>query len=120
MKSVVQLDINGYFVGMTTADESPLEPGIYLMPANTIDAVEPIIPEGHLARWDGQWIFELRIISNDDLEQTPEELTYSEKRSMEYPPIADYLDGVVKGDQVQIDKYIADCLAVKAKYQKPE
>lgn len=31
-----------------------------------------------------------------------------------------YLDGVVKGDQAQIDKYIADCLAVKAKYPKPE
>lgn len=41
-------------------------------------------------------------------------------RSDEYPPITDYLDGVVKGDQEQIDKYIADCLAVKAKYPKPE
>jgi len=30
----------------------------------------------------------------------------------------DYIDGVVKGDQAQIDKYIADCLAVKAKYPK--
>lgn len=29
-------------------------------------------------------------------------------------------EGVVKGDQAQIDKYIADCLAVKAKYPKPE
>jgi hypothetical protein len=36
----------------------------------------------------------------------------------EYPPITDYLDGVVKGDQTQIDKYIADCLAIKAKYPK--
>lgn len=33
--------------------------------------------------------------------------------------MTDYLDGVVKGDQAQIDKYIADCLAVKAKYPKP-
>ena len=40
------------------------------------------------------------------------------KRSSEYPPMADYLDGIVKGDQAQIDKYIADCLAVKAKYPK--
>ena len=43
---------------------------------------------------------------------------YIEKRALEYPPITDYLDGVVKGDQTQIDKYIADCLAVKAKYPK--
>lgn len=43
---------------------------------------------------------------------------YKAKRAAEYPPITDYIDGVVKGDQVQIDKYIADCLAVKAKYPK--
>ena len=43
---------------------------------------------------------------------------YKTKRASEYPPITDYLDGVVKGDQTQIDKYIADCLAVKAKYPK--
>lgn len=48
--------------------------------------------------------------------QDPDEYKY--KRAREYPPITDYLDGVVKGDQEQIDKYIADCLAVKAKYPK--
>jgi hypothetical protein len=41
-----------------------------------------------------------------------------ENRSKEYPDFKDYLDGIVKGDQSQIDKYIADCLAVKAKYPK--
>ena len=45
--------------------------------------------------------------------------TYSQKRAAEYPPMQDYLDGLVKGDQAQIDKYIVDCLAVKAKYPKP-
>jgi hypothetical protein len=45
-------------------------------------------------------------------------LSYTKKRAAEYPPMADYLDGIVKGDQSQIDKYIADCLAVKAKYPK--
>lgn len=48
------------------------------------------------------------------------EPAYMQLRAAEYPPITDYLDGVVKGDQAQIDKYIADCLAVKAKYPKPE
>lgn len=43
---------------------------------------------------------------------------YIAKRQVEYPPITDYIDGVVKGDHAQIDKYIADCLAVKAKYPK--
>lgn len=45
---------------------------------------------------------------------------YQRQRAAEYPPITDYLDGVVKGDQAQIDKYIADCQAVKAKYPKPQ
>jgi len=44
--------------------------------------------------------------------------TYAQKRAAEYPPFTDYLDGVVKGNQAQIDKYIADCQAVKAKYPK--
>jgi hypothetical protein len=43
---------------------------------------------------------------------------YQRKRASEYPPMTDYLDAIVKGDQAQIDKYIADCLAVKAKYKK--
>ena len=47
-----------------------------------------------------------------------ESQAYIGKRAAEYPPITDYLDGVVKGDQAQIDKYISDCQAVKAKYPK--
>ena len=48
------------------------------------------------------------------------EQPYDKKRLREYPLMSDYLDGIVKGDQDQIDKYIADCKAVKAKYPKPE
>jgi hypothetical protein len=48
--------------------------------------------------------------------QDPEAYKYA--RASEYPPMTDYLDAIVKGDQAQIDKYIADCLAVKAKYKK--
>jgi hypothetical protein len=43
---------------------------------------------------------------------------YKRQRAAEYPPMTDYLDGIVKGDQKQIDKYIADCQAVKVKYPK--
>ena len=43
---------------------------------------------------------------------------YARNRAKEYPAMEDYLDGVVKGDHAQIDKYIADCLAVKEKYPK--
>ena len=45
---------------------------------------------------------------------------YIAKRQAEYPPYTNYLDGIVKGDQAQIDAYIAACQAVKTKYPKPE
>lgn len=53
---------------------------------------------------------------------TSAELAFAvnKQRAISYPPITDYLDGVVKGDQAQIDAYIAACQAVKAKYPKPE
>lgn len=43
---------------------------------------------------------------------------YIAKRQAEYPPFTDYLDGVVKGNQAQIQAYIDACQAVKAKYPK--
>ena len=45
---------------------------------------------------------------------------YKYNRAKEYPPITDYLDGIVKGDTEQVQAYIDACLAVKAKYPKPE
>lgn len=65
---------------------------------------------------NGEWVqvWEVTPASDDELLQRILEL-----RAEAYPPMSDYLDGVVKGDQAQIDKYIADCLAVKAKYPKP-
>jgi hypothetical protein len=44
---------------------------------------------------------------------------YQRQRKNEYPPIADYIDGVVKGDQNQINEYIQKCLEIKTKYPKP-
>ena len=45
---------------------------------------------------------------------------YQRDRAAEYPPMADYLDGIVKGDTAQVQAYIDACLAVKTKYPKPE
>lgn len=44
---------------------------------------------------------------------------YQRQRAAEYPPMTDYIDGVVKGDTAQVQTYIDACLAVKAKYPKP-
>ena len=45
-------------------------------------------------------------------------MTYADKRATEYPSVTDYLDGIVKGDTAQVDKYIADCQAVKDAHPK--
>lgn len=63
--------------------------------------------------WKQAW--EVTDASSEEILQRVLEL-----RASEYPPMSDYLDGIVKGDQAQVDKYIADCLAVKAKYPKPQ
>jgi hypothetical protein len=118
MKQVIQLDAAGYFVGFATADESPLEPGVFLIPGGCIEAPTPAVPEGQRAKWNGAWVFE--DIPQPEPEPEPAELTYAEKRALEYPSVKDYLDGVVKGDQAQIDAYVAACLAVKAKYPKDQ
>jgi hypothetical protein len=44
---------------------------------------------------------------------------YQRQRELEYPDFRDYLDGIVKGDQTQIQAYITACQAVKTKYPKP-
>lgn len=50
--------------------------------------------------------------------QAPYVPTYQDKRAAEYPDFRDYLDGIVKGDAGQVQTYIDNCLAVKAKYPK--
>lgn len=53
-KIVFQIDAAGHYAGKTTADESPLEPGVFHIPAGCIE-VEP--PRTWLAsqwpRWNG-------------------------------------------------------------------
>jgi hypothetical protein len=85
----------------------------YKSPDNSVHFIEPefahLLPAGSVQITDEE---------AEALRPKPPELTYAQKRAAEYPPMTDYLDGLVKGDQAQIDKYIADCQAVKAKYPK--
>ena len=73
-------------------------------------AFEAMLPAGSVQITDAQ---------AQALRPVTPEATYAQKRAAEYPPMADYLDGIVKGDQTQVDTYAAACMAVKAKYPKP-
>lgn len=56
-KIVSQLDARGRFVGTTLADESPLEPGVFLIPGGAVDVEPPVVPDGKFAHWAGGWVF---------------------------------------------------------------
>ncbi len=52
--TVYQTDRAGHFVEASTADESPLEPGVYLVPAGCIRTAPPDTwPSDKWPRWNG-------------------------------------------------------------------
>ncbi|NHN70599.1 hypothetical protein G7W60_22420 [Pseudomonas fluorescens] len=53
-KIVYQTDHLGLFVAEVTADESPLEPGVYMIPGGCVEIPPPAIPEHKAAWWNGQ------------------------------------------------------------------
>ena len=56
---VYQTDKDGVYLGPVQADESPLEPGVFLIPSGCVEAQPPAIPTGFLARWvSDSWVLE--------------------------------------------------------------
>jgi hypothetical protein len=57
-------------------------------------------------------------ITDDEAKSLQPQISYVDLRAYAYPPITDYIDGIVKGDMAQQQAYIEACLAVKDKYPK--
>jgi len=53
-KTVYQTNQLGLYVGTATADESPLEPGVFLIPGGCVEVAPPEAPEGKIQSWDGK------------------------------------------------------------------
>ncbi|WP_271105104.1 phage tail protein [Pseudomonas tohonis] len=53
-KTVYQTDPLGIFVSATVADESPLEPGVWLIPGGCVETPPPDPAEHQVPRWDGK------------------------------------------------------------------
>ncbi len=103
-----------------------------LVRISTVEALNSLVPR---TKWSITG-YEYSGINwqDEDVEQPSEEKVYDEVerlnneylskeyqrlRAAEYPPMVDYLDGIVKNDQEQIQAYIDACQAVKDKYPKP-
>ena len=84
------------------------------------DAIYKLYPQVAITRGDEAFDIDGNPVIYDEavVQALVDSEAYKEKRMREYPDFRNYLDGVVKGDQAQIQKYIDDCLAVKAKYPK--
>lgn len=99
---------------------------------STVEALNNIVPN---AKWSiTNYDYSGIDWQDDEISQPSQEEVYAEVerlnleylskeyqrlRAAEYPPIEDYIDGVVKNDQDQIQAYVDACLAVKEKYPKP-
>lgn len=91
-KLISQLDPNGYYVGSVMADESPLEPGVYHIPAGAVDATPPSIPFGKAALFENNRFVIVDIPTPPaPIEQTPPPLTAEQQeaflKSTAAPPL---------------------------------
>jgi hypothetical protein len=99
---VYQTDKNGALVGALQADPSPLEDGVWLIPAGCVETAPPSFSEGQFARWTGDvWVVEDIPAPEPEPELTPEELAEQAKqeriaelkhflRDTDYVALSDY------------------------------
>ena len=70
--NVYQTDLNGVFVGTTTADQDPLDSTNWLIPAGCVQTAPPTITDKQLAKWDGaKWVVENIPVVEPDPEPKP-------------------------------------------------
>ena len=91
------------------------------MKPNLIDAIYKLYPQVTTTLNDTAYDKNGNEVSYDAkaVQQYVDDHAYIQKREKEYPPMVNYLDGIVKGNTAQVQAYIDACLAVKEKYPKP-
>lgn len=132
-KIVYQLDEAGYFIGETEADESPLEPGVYLVPGGCVENPPPKIKkEGQLQRFvNDRWKLEDKPKEPEaeveqDTDQAPataaqvlamRRYAYAQE-SDALKNEADY-DAIVNGTAPDYAAWVAKVDEIKARYPMP-
>jgi len=79
--NVYQTDIDGVYVGITVADQDPLDSTNWLIPAGCVETEPPTITDSQLAKWDGaKWSVEtIPVVEPDPEPIAPEVLVRAER-----------------------------------------
>jgi hypothetical protein len=87
---------------------------------NKFAAIYKLYPNVTIIRGDVAYDKDEQVVTYDNnaVEALVASEAYKAKRAAEYPSFIDYLDGIVKGDNAQVQAYIDACNAVKNKYPK--
>lgn len=95
-KIVSQMDENGYFVCAVVADESPLEPGVFLIPGGAVDIAPPNeIEPGKMYKVSGEgWVSE--DIPAPEPEPEPEPLTPEQVQANKVWAVQFYMDSAAR------------------------
>lgn len=121
-KIVSTIDAEGYFIGPAIADESPLEPGVFLIPAGAVDVPPPVIPMGKRAKFNGA-SFVLENIPDpvpdpEPLPPTPEQIAQAvtSARQLAYQLEADPIFFKWQRDEATKEEWLAKVAEIKARY----
>lgn len=114
------------YVNASIADESPLEPGVYHIPAHATDIAPPEDVPGKVRVFTGNgWVYQDVAPAVEEIPSTventpvPEELmnSYIYQRQINYPSIGDQLDALFKAG-VFPPEMAAQIQAIKDQYPK--
>lgn len=118
-KIVSQLDHEGYFTNPTIADESPLEPGVFLLPAGAVDFPPPAVPAGKRALWNGSgFVFEAIPQPEPLPEPTPEQIAEAVRnaRQIAYMKEADPIFFMSQRGEATQEEWLAKVAEIKERF----
>ena len=99
----------GIYLGQTVADESPLEPGVFLIPAFATEIEPPNTPEGFIAVFNGSvWSLEEVVEPEPIIEPeppTPYQPSQSDLRRFAYQEEADALFFKAQRNEISIEAW---------------
>lgn len=118
----------GFFLGVDSALPSPLEPGVFLIPACATDVAPPAASEGKVARFnDGQWeLAPIPVIEPAPEEEQPAERinpeppTMSELRKEAYENEADPLFFKAQRGEATMEEWEAKIEEIRLRYPDQE